>query len=60
MTKLTGILCLAIAVLLGRAGVSESADYVTALREWKSIEKQRSVIFIGGTYFTEIDSKKNN
>ena len=36
----------------------KSGDYATTLREWKSIEKQRSVIFIGGASAIEIDSKK--
>ena len=60
MKNLTATLCLTIAVLLGSAGVSWSADlqkgftayksgdHATALREWKSIEKQRTVIFVGG------------
>jgi TPR repeat protein len=49
MRKLTATLCLTIAVLLGSAGVSESADFqkgltaaqsgdfATALREWKPL-----------------------
>jgi len=52
MGKLTAILCLTLAVLLGSAGVSESADYqkgydayknkdyATALREWKPLAEQ--------------------
>jgi TPR repeat protein len=49
MRRLTAILCLTLAVLLGSAGVSESADfqkgltaynsgdYATAMREWKPL-----------------------
>ena len=52
MRRLTAILCLTLAVLLGSAGVSESADlqkgwdayknkdYATALREWKPLAEQ--------------------
>ena len=52
MRKLTATLCLSIAVLLGSAGVSESADfqkgvtaygsgdYATVLREWTPLAKQ--------------------
>ena len=52
MKKLTAILCLTLAVLLGSAGVSWSADfqkgldaykkkdYATALREWKPLAEQ--------------------
>ena len=52
MRKLTATLCLTIAVLLGSAGVSESADfqkgyaayesgdYVTAVREWTTLAEQ--------------------
>ena len=52
MRRLTAILCLTGAVLLGSAGVSESADfqkgldafdrgdYATALREWKPLAEQ--------------------
>ena len=52
MRHLTAILCLTLAVLLGSAGVSESADfqkcvdaynkkdYATALREWKPLAEQ--------------------
>ena len=70
MRNLTATLCLTFAVILGSAGMSESADfqegltlyksgvYATTLREWKSIEKQRGVIFIGGASAIEIDSKK--
>jgi hypothetical protein len=36
----------------------ESGDYATALREWKSIEKQRTVIFVGGISYAKIDSEK--
>ena len=52
MRKLTGTLCLTIAVLLGSAGMSWSADlqkgldaadredFATALREWKPLAEQ--------------------
>ena len=52
MKKLITTICLTLAVLLGRAGVSESADfqkgltaydngdYATALREWKPLAEQ--------------------
>ena len=52
MKKLTAILCLTIAVLLGSAGMSwsadfqkgliayESGDYATALREWRPLAEQ--------------------
>ena len=52
MRHLIAILCLTLAVLLGSAGVSESADlqkglnaynkgdYATALREWKPLAEQ--------------------
>ena len=52
MRRLTAILCLTIAVLLGSAGVSwgadyqkgyaayKSGDYATALREWKPLAEQ--------------------
>ena len=52
MKKLTAILCLTIAVLLGSYGISESADYqkgltayqsgdyATALREWTPLAEQ--------------------
>ena len=52
MRKLTATLCLTVAVLLGSAGRSESADYqkgktaynrgdyATALREWKPLAEQ--------------------
>ena len=52
MRKLTAILCLTFAVLLGSAGMSWSADYqkgldafnkgdyATALREWKPLAEQ--------------------
>ena len=52
MRRLTAILCLALAVLLGSAGVSESAhlqkatdayergDYATALRELRPLAEQ--------------------
>jgi TPR repeat protein len=52
MNRLTAILCLTLAVLLGSAGGSESADfqkgmtaarsgdYATALREWKPLAEQ--------------------
>ncbi len=55
MRKLTAILCLTIAVLLGSMGVSESADFqkgldaaksgdfATALREWKPLAEQGEV-----------------
>ena len=55
MKKLTAILCLTIAVLLGSIGVSESADFqkgldaaksgdfATALREWKPLAEQGEV-----------------
>ena len=69
MKRLTATLCLTLIIFIESAGVSESADfqegltfyksgdYAITLREWESIEKQRSVIFIGGASFTEIDSK---
>jgi hypothetical protein len=50
--NLTGTICVTIAVLLGSAGVSETADfqkgltaaqsgnYATALREWKPLAEQ--------------------
>jgi len=56
MRNLTATLCLTIAVLLGSAGVSESADfqkgltayesgdYATALREWKLLAKQGNAV----------------
>ena len=52
MRNLTATICLAVALLLGSAGVSwsqdfqkglaayESGDYATALREWKPLAKQ--------------------
>ena len=52
MRKLTAILCLTLAVLLGSAGVSwsadfqkgltayDSGDFATALREWKPLAEQ--------------------
>ena len=52
MRKLTATLCLTLAVLLGSAGVSasadfqkgltayESGDYATALREWTPLAQQ--------------------
>ena len=52
MRRLTAILCLTVAVLLGSVGVSESADYqkgldaakrgdyATALREWQPLAEQ--------------------
>jgi hypothetical protein len=52
MRDLTATICLAVALLLGSAGVSwsqdfqkgvaayESGDYATALREWKPLAKQ--------------------
>ena len=52
MKNLTAIICLAVALLLGSAGVSwsqdfqkgwiayQSSDYATALREWKPLAKQ--------------------
>ena len=52
MRKLTATLCLTLAVLLGSAGMSasadlrkgvtayESGDYATALREWTPLAKQ--------------------
>ena len=52
MKRLTATLCLTIAVLLGSAGVSESADlqkgwdayqsgdYATAMREWTPLAEQ--------------------
>jgi TPR repeat protein len=52
MRRLTAILCLTLAVLLGITGVSESADFqkgadawkkrdhATALREWKPLAEQ--------------------
>ena len=52
MKKLTTILCLTVAVLLGSAGMSWSADYqkgldaaksgdfATALREWRPLAEQ--------------------
>ena len=54
MRRLTAILCLALAVLLGSAGMSWSADlqkgwdayrnydYATALEVWKPLAKQRN------------------
>ena len=65
MRNLTATLCLTIAVLLGSAGVSESADLqkgltaarngdmATALREWKPLAEQgnaRAQYFIGMAY----------
>jgi len=56
MRKLTAILCLTLAVFLGSAGVSwsadfnkgldayESGDYATALREWKPLAEQGNAI----------------
>ena len=56
MRRLTAILCLTLAVLLGSAGMSESADYqkglnaairgdfTTALREWKPLAAQRNAV----------------
>ena len=56
MRKLTAILCLTLAVLLGSPGVSESADfqkgwtayqsgdYATALREWKPLAEQGNAL----------------
>ena len=56
MRKLTAILCLTLAVLLGSAGVSESADlqkgwdayknkdYATALREWEPLAEQGNAV----------------
>ena len=53
MRNLTATICLAVALLLGSAGVSwsqdyqkglaayKSGDYATALREWKPLAKQR-------------------
>jgi len=70
MKRLTATLCLILIIFIGSAVVSDSSDfqegltlykrcdYATTLCEWKSIEKQRSVIFIGGASVTEIDSKK--
>jgi len=40
MRNLTATLCLTIAVLLGSAGVSKSADYAIALREWTPLAEQ--------------------
>ena len=52
MRNLTATICLAVALLLGSAGVSwsqdfqkgltayESGDYATALREWTPLAKQ--------------------
>ena len=52
MKNLTAIICLAVALLLGNAGVSwsqdfqkgwityQSSDYATALREWEPLAKQ--------------------
>ena len=52
MRNLTATICLAVALLLGSAGVSwsqdwqkgvtahESGDYATALREWKPLAQQ--------------------
>jgi TPR repeat protein len=56
MRKLSGILCLTLAVLLGSVGASASADiqkgaaayntgdYATALREWIPLAKQGDVV----------------
>jgi len=56
MKRLTATLCLTIAVLLGSAGVSWSADlqkgldaynkkdYATALREWKPLAEQGDAV----------------
>ena len=56
MKKLTAILCLTIAVLLGSVGTSESADfakgaaayengdYTAALREWKPLAERRNAL----------------
>ena len=53
MRNLTATLCLTLTILLGSAGMSESADfqkgltaynkgdYATALREWKPLAEQR-------------------
>ncbi len=65
MKNLTATICLTIAVLLGSAGVSwsadfqkglnayQSGDYATALREWTPLAKQghaKSQFNLGGMY----------
>ena len=65
MKNLTATICLAVALLLGSAGVSwsqdfqkgvtayESGDYATALREWTPLAEQGHDVaqyFLGGMY----------
>ena len=75
MKKLTAILCLTLAVLLGSVGVSGSADFqkgadaykkgdfATALRKWKTIAEQgdaRAQFNIGTMYFRGRGVPKDN
>jgi TPR repeat protein len=65
MKNLTATICLAVALLLGSAGVSwsqdrqkgstayQSGDYATALREWKPLAEQGDAVaqyFLGTMY----------
>ena len=65
MKRLTATICLTFALLLGSAGVSESADFqkgltayqsgdfATALREWKPLAKQGDAVaqyYLGALY----------
>tara|TARA_B100000700_G_scaffold210911_1_gene231797 strand:+ start:1051 stop:1401 length:351 start_codon:yes stop_codon:yes gene_type:complete len=75
MQKLTATLCLTIAVFLGSAGVSDSADYqkglaayksgdfATTLREWTPLAEQgdaRAQFNIGTMYFRGRGVPKDN